>query len=83
MGHRAAKIRAQMLRRRSFLHRFRRIGIPPYMPTRPAIRVTLTAAERHRLKKAAYGHKTPHLARVRAQIVLHAARGRSNAEVSP
>ncbi|MEN8651537.1 IS630 family transposase [Streptomyces sp. 21So2-11] len=32
-----------------------------------------------RLKKMAYGHKTEHRLRVRAQVVLHAARGRSNA----
>ncbi|WP_309234347.1 IS630 family transposase [Streptomyces lunaelactis] len=32
-----------------------------------------------RLKKMAYGHKTEHRLRVRAQVVLHAAHGRSNA----
>ncbi|MCL8016190.1 helix-turn-helix domain-containing protein [Streptomyces sp. AS02] len=32
--------------------------------------MVLTAAERHRLKKLAYGHKTPHQARQRATIVL-------------
>ncbi|MET8028889.1 IS630 family transposase [Streptomyces avermitilis] len=42
----------------------------------------LTAAERHRLKKAAYGHKTAHQTRIRAQIVLHAARERSNALIA-
>ncbi|MFD1276148.1 IS630 family transposase [Streptomyces kaempferi] len=42
----------------------------------------LTAAERHRLKKMAYGHKTPHQARQRATIVLLAARGRSNARIA-
>ncbi|WP_280727930.1 IS630 family transposase [Kitasatospora sp. MAA4] len=44
--------------------------------------ISLTAAERHRLKKMAYGHKTPSQARCRAQIVLHAARGRSNARIA-
>ncbi|WP_329261649.1 helix-turn-helix domain-containing protein [Streptomyces sp. NBC_01478] len=52
------------------------------MPAHPAIRVTLTAAERHRLKKAAYGHKTLHLARMRAQIVLPRGPGRSNARIA-
>ncbi|MER6977534.1 helix-turn-helix domain-containing protein [Streptomyces carpinensis] len=32
-----------------------------------------------RLKKMAYGHKAEHRLRVRAQVVLHAAHGRSNA----
>ena len=44
--------------------------------------IVLTAAERHQLKKAAYGHKTAYRARIRAQIVLHAARGRSNAHIA-
>ncbi|MFI2261193.1 IS630 family transposase [Streptomyces tubercidicus] len=30
----------------------------------------------------AYGHKTPHQARVRAHVVLHAARGHSNARIA-
>lgn len=30
----------------------------------------------------AYGHKTPHQARIRAHVVLHAARGRSNARIA-
>ncbi|MGW1691221.1 helix-turn-helix domain-containing protein [Streptomyces sp. NPDC002399] len=30
----------------------------------------------------AWGHKTPHQVRMRAQIVLHAARGRSNARIA-
>ncbi|MBT2391443.1 IS630 family transposase [Streptomyces sp. ISL-1] len=34
------------------------------------------------MKKAAWGHKTPHQARVRAQIVLLAARGRPNARIA-
>ncbi|MFJ6000433.1 helix-turn-helix domain-containing protein [Streptomyces sp. NPDC092370] len=44
--------------------------------------IVLTAAERHWLKKAAWGHKTPHQARVRAHIVLLAARGRANARIA-
>ncbi|MGV9270730.1 helix-turn-helix domain-containing protein [Kitasatospora sp. NPDC003701] len=48
----------------------------PACPTAP------TAAERARSKKAAYGHKTEHRLRVRAQVVLHAARGRSNAHIA-
>ncbi|MFJ2580854.1 IS630 family transposase [Kitasatospora aureofaciens] len=44
--------------------------------------VLLTAAERERLKKMAYGHKTEYRLRVRAQVVLHAARGRSNARIA-
>ncbi|WP_405389532.1 IS630 family transposase [Streptomyces sp. NBC_01102] len=42
----------------------------------------LTASERHRLKKMAYGHKTPHQTRQRATIVLLAARGRGNARIA-
>jgi len=42
----------------------------------------LTNAERERLKKAAYGHKTAYQQRLRAQVVLHAARGRSNARIA-
>ncbi|WP_294009823.1 hypothetical protein [Streptomyces sp.] len=45
------------------------------MPVAAARPISLTVAEGHRPKKAAYGHKTPHQDRVRAQIVLHAARG--------
>ncbi|MGW4985419.1 IS630 family transposase [Streptomyces mirabilis] len=52
------------------------------MPVAGAARIVLTAAERHRLKKAAYGHKTAHQARMRAQVVLRAARGRSNARIA-
>lgn len=44
--------------------------------------VALTASERHRLKKMAYGHKTPYQARQRATIVLLAARGRSNVRIA-
>ncbi|WP_254407539.1 helix-turn-helix domain-containing protein [Streptomyces sp. GMY02] len=42
----------------------------------------LTAAERRRLKKTAYGHKTPHQARQRTTVVLLAARGRGNARIA-
>jgi transposase len=52
------------------------------MPVAAAHPISLTATERHRLKKMAYGHKTPYQARCRAQIVLHAARGRSNARIA-
>ncbi|WP_307835173.1 IS630 family transposase [Streptomyces adelaidensis] len=52
------------------------------MAIRAAVAVVLTAAERHRLKKMAYGHKTPHQARQRAAVVLLAARGRSNARIA-
>ncbi|WP_377273742.1 helix-turn-helix domain-containing protein [Peterkaempfera sp. SMS 1(5)a] len=44
--------------------------------------VALTASERHRLKKMAYGHKTPHQTRQRATVVLLAARGRSDARIA-
>ncbi|WP_306193167.1 IS630 family transposase [Streptomyces sp. MK5] len=59
-----------------------RTGCPPSMPACLAVPVALTATERHRLKKMAYGHKTPYLARQRATIVLLAARGRSNARIA-
>ncbi|MCX4594636.1 helix-turn-helix domain-containing protein [Streptomyces sp. NBC_01549] len=52
------------------------------MPVATARPIVLTAAERHRLKKAAYGHSTPHRDRLRAQIVLQAARGRGNAAIA-
>ncbi|MET7900118.1 helix-turn-helix domain-containing protein [Streptomyces sp. NPDC005355] len=52
------------------------------MPVAPARPIFPTAAERERLKKMAYGHKTEHRLRMRAQVVLHAARGRSNARIA-
>ncbi|MEU9126139.1 IS630 family transposase [Streptomyces sp. NPDC048506] len=52
------------------------------MPVAAARPIVLTASQRHRLKKAAWGHKTPHQARIRAQIVLHAACGLSNARIA-
>jgi transposase len=52
------------------------------MPLLRAVPVTLTAAERKTLKKRARGAKTAHRDRQRAQIVLAAARGRSNARIA-
>ncbi|WP_433347172.1 IS630 family transposase [Microtetraspora malaysiensis] len=52
------------------------------MPVVLARPIAPTAAERKRLKKMAYGHKTEYRLRLRAQVVLHAARGRSNARVA-
>ncbi|WP_246114090.1 IS630 family transposase [Streptomyces montanus] len=52
------------------------------MPAHLAIPVMLTASERHQLKRVAYGHKSAYQARMRAQVVLHAARGRSNARIA-
>ncbi|MEX2983983.1 helix-turn-helix domain-containing protein [Streptomyces sp. C36] len=51
------------------------------MPVAPARPIAPTATERERLKTTAYG-KTEYGLRVRAQVVLHAARGRSNARVA-
>jgi len=47
-----------------------------------AVPVTLAAAERKTLKKRARGAKTPHRDRVRAQIVLAAARSWPNARIA-
>ena len=52
------------------------------MPLPRAVPVTLAAAERTTLKKRACGAKTPHRDRLRAQIVLAAARGRDNARIA-
>ena len=52
------------------------------MPLPRAVPVTLTAAERAILKKRARGAKTAHRDRLRAQIVLAAARGRDNAAIA-
>ncbi len=57
------------------------IGVPA-LPVAPARLIALTASERKRLKTMAYGHKTEHRLRQRAQVVLHAARGRSNARIA-
>ncbi|MFJ9774966.1 hypothetical protein ACIRVF_27585 [Kitasatospora sp. NPDC101157] len=51
------------------------------MPVATARPVVLRAAERERLKQMAYGHKTGYRLRMRAQVVLHAVRGRSNAHI--
>ncbi len=47
-----------------------------------AVPVVPTASQQRRLKKMAYGHKTPYQARQRATIVLLAARGHSNARIA-
>jgi transposase len=47
-----------------------------------AVPVTLTAAGRKTLKKRARGAKTPYRDRLRAQIVLGAVRGHSNARIA-
>ncbi|MFJ9676601.1 helix-turn-helix domain-containing protein [Streptomyces sp. NPDC101194] len=52
------------------------------MPVAAARPISPTATGRHRLKKAARGHKTEHRLRVRSQIVLHAARGLPNAQIA-
>ena len=52
------------------------------MPALCATPVTLAASDRHRLKKMAYGHKTPYRDRARATIVVLAARGRSNNQIA-
>lgn len=52
------------------------------MPVATARPISLTGAERQRLKKMAYGHKSEYRMRLRAQVVLHAARGRSNATIA-
>ena len=52
------------------------------MPARQAVPVTLTAAERKTVKMRVRGAKTPYRDRLRAQIVLAAARGRDNARIA-
>jgi transposase len=52
------------------------------MPLPRAVPVTLTAAERTTLTKRARGATTAHRDRLRAQIVLAAARGRDNARIA-
>jgi transposase-like protein len=52
------------------------------MPLPRAVPVTLAAAERTTLKKRARGARTPYRDRLRAQIVLAAARGRDNARIA-
>lgn len=60
----------------------RMIGLVHLVPLVSAVPVVLTASERHRLKKMAYGHKTPYQTRQRATIVLLAARRYSNARIA-
>jgi transposase len=52
------------------------------MPATRATSVTLAASDRHRLKKMAYGHKTPYRDRIRATIIVLAARGRTNNQIA-
>ena len=52
------------------------------MPLPRAVPVRLTAAVRKTLKERARGARTPHRDRVRAQLVLAAARGRDNARIA-
>jgi transposase len=52
------------------------------MPPPSAVPVTLTAAQRNTLKTRVRGAKTAHRDRLRAQIVLAAARGRENARIA-
>ncbi|MEV1023033.1 hypothetical protein [Streptomyces sp. NPDC050264] len=52
------------------------------LPVAAVCPITLAASQRQRLKKAAFGHKTPHQARIRAQVVVHVARGHSNARIA-
>ena len=52
------------------------------MPGPRACPITLTAADRHRLKQRASGHKTPFRDRLRALIVLLAARGHASAVIA-
>jgi transposase len=52
------------------------------LPVATARPIALRAAERARLKQMAYGHKTEYRLRLRAQVVLLASRGRSNARIA-
>jgi transposase len=52
------------------------------MPLSRAVSVMLSAGERTALKKRVRGGKTPWRDRLRAQIVLAAARGRDNARIA-
>jgi hypothetical protein len=49
------------------------------MPTAAAVLITLSAAERHRLKQLARSHTTPYQLVMRARIARLAAAGLSNA----
>ena len=52
------------------------------MPLLGAVPVVLSAGERTALNKRVQGAKTAHRDRLRAQIVLAAARGRDNARIA-
>ena len=52
------------------------------MPACRARQITLTAAERHRLKALAYSHTAGYQQVIRARIVRDAARGYSNAKIA-
>jgi hypothetical protein len=52
------------------------IGLPA-LPVAAAGPITLRAAERERLRLMTYGRKTEYRLRMRAQVVLHAARGKA------
>ena len=52
------------------------------MPAPRARQIILTAAERRRLGKLAHSHTAGYQQVIRARIVLDAARGHSNAEIS-
>ncbi|WP_374104513.1 helix-turn-helix domain-containing protein [Streptomyces sp. HB132] len=52
------------------------------VPVATACPTALAASERHRLKKMAWGHRTEYQLHLRAQIVLHAARGPANARIA-
>ena len=52
------------------------------MPLLRAVPVMLSAGERKTLKKRVRGAKTAYRDRLRAQIVLAAARGRDNARIA-
>src|SRR5260370_42594940 len=52
------------------------------MPARQAVPGTLSAAERKAVKMRVRGAKPPYRDRLRAQIVLAAARGRDNARIA-
>jgi transposase len=56
--------------------------VPLIVPAPRAVAISLTAGERKVLNKRACGHKTPHRDRVRALIVVLAARGYSNEKVA-
>jgi hypothetical protein len=52
------------------------------VPATRARQITLTAAERHRLKALAYSHTAGYQQVIRARIVRDAAHGYSNAKIA-